>query len=213
MAKSAKEVGLIVPKRALVRRASPGIATVDPRASEAYGALREGVHVAGYTFERGMARLEWLLEGDRWRKVGFDDVNDFLAALNLDQLKIAAEQRKRIAARIKALQPKVSNRRIAKTLGVDEGTIRRAVRKIPHAPGKTPTLIGRFGSCGCGKFRTRRSSSREAGSAQRERRGAARRAACIYCRDRQGQHCARYVTAKSGHLWRSALAVRKSRDG
>ncbi|WP_051346656.1 hypothetical protein [Bradyrhizobium sp. th.b2] len=99
----------------------------DPRALEAYGGLIEGVHIAGYTFERACGKLEWLLEQDRWRGVGngFDDVNAFMASVRLDNLKAVAEQRKRVALRIKQLQPKVSNRAIAKSLGVNRSTVDR----------------------------------------------------------------------------------------
>src|ERR1700694_1415392 len=99
----------------------------DPHAIEAYGALREGVHIAGYSFERACGNLEWLLEQNRWRGVGdgFDDVNAFLASLRLDSFRPLAEQRKRIAQRIKELQPKASNRQIAKVLGVGRSTVDR----------------------------------------------------------------------------------------
>jgi N6-adenosine-specific RNA methylase IME4 len=71
-------------------------------------------------------RLERLLEGDRWTINGrFKDVNAFLASLRFDSLRASADQRKRIAQRIKALQPAASNRAIARTLGVDDRTIRR----------------------------------------------------------------------------------------
>ena len=101
----------------------------DPRVLEAYGALREGIHIASYTFERACSKLEWLLEQDRWRGVGtgFDDVNAFMASIKLDTLKASAESRKRIALKIKQLQPKVSNRVIAKTLGVDKRTVGRDI--------------------------------------------------------------------------------------
>jgi N6-adenosine-specific RNA methylase IME4 len=97
------------------------------QANEAYGSMREGVHIAGYSFERACGKLEWLLDKDRWRGVadGFNDVNAFLASIKLDNLKMVAEQRKRIAERIKQLQPKASNRAIAKTLGANERTVRR----------------------------------------------------------------------------------------
>jgi hypothetical protein len=109
----------------------------DPQASQAYGALREGVHIAGYTFERACSKLEWLLEHDRWRGVGdgFTDVNAFLASIRLDSFRPLAEQRKRIAQRIKELQPKASNRAIAKPLGVSHQTINAdmAGKKLPRA--------------------------------------------------------------------------------
>lgn len=98
----------------------------DIAVGEAYGKLTEGLHMAGYTFERASTNLEWLLEGDRWKLAGrFADVNAFMDSLRLGKFKQVAEQRKWIVARIKELQPKVSNRQIAKTLGVTETTIRR----------------------------------------------------------------------------------------
>jgi hypothetical protein len=93
---------------------------------EAYGKLVEGLHIAGYTFERACGNLEAMLEGDAWRLGGrFSDVNAFLDSLRLDKFRAAAEQRKRIATRIKELQPAVSNRQIARTLGVSDMQIGR----------------------------------------------------------------------------------------
>jgi N6-adenosine-specific RNA methylase IME4 len=93
---------------------------------ERYGALKEGVHLAGYSFERACSHLEWLLEDNRWGGVGggFDDVNKFLDSIRFDKFRQTIEQRKRIAAKIKKLQPKASMRQIARTLGADEETIR-----------------------------------------------------------------------------------------
>jgi hypothetical protein len=98
----------------------------DQRAAETYGALREGVHIAGFSFERALHKLEWLLEKDRWRQIGysFDDVNRFLDSIQLDNFRVVVEQRKKLVKLIKQLQPAASNRQIAKTLGVVEGTIR-----------------------------------------------------------------------------------------
>jgi N6-adenosine-specific RNA methylase IME4 len=93
---------------------------------EAYGKLLEGLHITGYSFERACVNLEWLLQEDRWRLEGrFDDPNAFLDSLRLDKFRQIAEQRKRVAARIKQLQPTVSNRQIARTLGVEHRTIDR----------------------------------------------------------------------------------------
>jgi N6-adenosine-specific RNA methylase IME4 len=116
----------------------------DPHAIEAYGALREGVHIAGYTFERACAKLEGLLENDRWRDVGdgFSDVNAFLDSIKLDSFRPVAEERKRVAQRIKELQPKASNRKIAKVLGTSHQTINDdlAGKKLPRA-GKNPSAV------------------------------------------------------------------------
>jgi len=94
----------------------------------AWGELREGLHIAGYSFERACKRLETLLEDDGWKVGGrFKTVNEFLDSLRFDELKASAEARKRIATRIKELQPEASNRRIGKTLGVAGRTIDRDV--------------------------------------------------------------------------------------
>ncbi|UPK03142.1 MT-A70 family methyltransferase [Bradyrhizobium sp. 170] len=115
----------------------------DPRALEAYGALREGVHLAGYSFERACSKLKWLLQEDRWCGVGtgFDDINAFLSSIRLDNLKPVAEQRKEIAKLIKEKQPKASNRQIAKTLGVRETTVRRDVAPNGAPAGKKPSNV------------------------------------------------------------------------
>ena len=39
-------------------------------ANQAYGALTEGLYIAGFTFERAMARVLGLLKGDGRRRVG-----------------------------------------------------------------------------------------------------------------------------------------------
>lgn len=91
-----------------------------------WGELREGLHIAGYTFERACDRLNRLLEGDRWKLDGrFKDINQFLDSLRLGNLRAPIELRQRIAHRIKELQPAASNRQIARTLGVGETTVRR----------------------------------------------------------------------------------------
>jgi N6-adenosine-specific RNA methylase IME4 len=100
----------------------------DRAPAEVYGGLIEGAHIAGYTMERALGHVKWLLQENRWKKVGggFDDVNAFIASIRLDNFRVIAEQRKDIAASIKALQPKVSNRAIAKMVGVNRSTIDRA---------------------------------------------------------------------------------------
>jgi N6-adenosine-specific RNA methylase IME4 len=94
-------------------------------ANQAYGALTEGLYLASFTFERAMGRTLWLLRKDGWKKVGdgFEDVNDFVRSLRLDRFKVLADQRKEFVARVKKLQPAVSNRAIAQALGVDHQTV------------------------------------------------------------------------------------------
>ena len=103
---------------------------------ETYGKLIEGLHITGYTFERACSNLEAMLEGDAWRLDGrFSNPNEFLDSLRLDKFRAVAEQRKRIAARIKELQPAVRNRQIARTLGVRHDTIDRDLGRGANAPG------------------------------------------------------------------------------
>jgi N6-adenosine-specific RNA methylase IME4 len=91
-----------------------------------WGELREGLHIAAYTFARASSRLLRLLQADHWKVGGrFKDVNAFLDSLRLGSLRAAAEERKQIAQRIKELQPKASNRQIARTLGVSHTQVAR----------------------------------------------------------------------------------------
>jgi N6-adenosine-specific RNA methylase IME4 len=96
--------------------------------SKIYGKVQEGMYIAGFTFTHACQHLEKLLAGDDWMFGGrFTDVNDFLASIEPDEklLTLAKDKRKKLAQRIKELQPKAENRKIAKLLGVDERTVRR----------------------------------------------------------------------------------------
>ena len=94
-----------------------------------HGRLLESVHLSGYSFERAYAELEWLLDGERWRRVagGFDDVSDFLDTIDFSEFRIAAERRKAIAAKLAEIN--ASNSASARLLGVKETTIRRDLGK------------------------------------------------------------------------------------
>jgi hypothetical protein len=124
-------------------------------ANETYGGLQEGVHIAGYAFARAMSKLEWLLAEDRWREVGdFRDVNAFLDSLQLDELRMVAEQRKRVAKRIKELTAEASNRSIARALGVSHQTVCNDLRGGAAGRGRRAARLEAL-TC-CGLFRTRR---------------------------------------------------------
>jgi phage N-6-adenine-methyltransferase len=90
-----------------------------------HGRLLEAVHISGYTFERACAELEWLLEDDRWRRAGdgFDDINAFLATIDLSEFRLPVEQRKSLARKLAELR--ASQRATARALGFAEVTIRR----------------------------------------------------------------------------------------
>jgi hypothetical protein len=89
------------------------------------------VHLATYTLDRAFKKMEALLVDNRWKAVGggYDDINAFLETIKLDGFKIVADQRKKIAKRIKELQPQSANRQIAKVLGVAHQTINNDVGK------------------------------------------------------------------------------------
>lgn len=88
-----------------------------------YGRLTESVHISGYSLERAILELDWLLTDNRWKQVGdgFDDINDFLKTLSFKEFKIAVEQRKEISKKLADLQ--ASQRSTAKLLGVSHVTI------------------------------------------------------------------------------------------
>src|SRR4249920_3555784 len=152
---------------------SDRIQIIDPAASQSYGALIEGVHIAGYTLERAWTQLEWLLEDGRWQRLGaaFEDVNKFLDSVRLDNFRIVADQRKRIADRIRELQPEVSNRAIARVLGVDHKTINNdtAGENSPR-PGVDPQEPGQPQD-GSGEFSPRLSGSEVAELARKAENG------------------------------------------
>jgi N6-adenosine-specific RNA methylase IME4 len=119
----------------------------DASACKAYGSLIEGVHIGGYTIERVFTQLKWLLDEDRWQRlgVGFSDVNEFLRSIKLDNLRILADQRKDIATKIKKQQPQASNRAIAEMLKVDEKSIRNDLAEAsavaPEKPKETTAPV------------------------------------------------------------------------
>jgi hypothetical protein len=108
---------------------------------QTYGELREGLHVAGYALERAFQRLESMLPGDAWMKCGpgFTNVNAFIDSLRLDQFKAVAVDRRKIAQRIKELQPDASNRQIARTLGCRTRPSTTTLATICHSTWETPT--------------------------------------------------------------------------
>jgi hypothetical protein len=109
--------------------------------SRVYGSLQQGVHMAGYALARSLTDLETLIEGDNWKFGGtFKTINDFLASVRLDekeQLRLAAQARKRIANRIKELQPEASGRAIAKAIGANPRTIQRDATNVARSGKKS----------------------------------------------------------------------------
>jgi N6-adenosine-specific RNA methylase IME4 len=101
---------------------------MDDRAqiNEQYGSLKTDLHYTGYSFERAIFGLKWLIQEGRWKLAGegFDDPQKFLDTIRLDQFRMVAEERQAISKLIKEFIGG-SNRQIARTMGVDERTVRR----------------------------------------------------------------------------------------
>ena len=109
-------------------------------ANEAYGQLKANLFIAGFTLERAFhGFLEPLLKDSQWKLCGpgYDDVNKFMNSLRLDKFRVIAEDRKAIVQRIKQLQPKVSNRQIARTLGVSDQTVNNDAKNLAAARDKS----------------------------------------------------------------------------
>ena len=153
-------------------------------ANQVYGALTAEFYIAGFTFERAMARVLGLLKTGGWAKVGdgFDDVNDFVRSLPLDHFKVLAEQRKEFVERVKELQPAVSNRAIAGALGVAHTTISR--RSGAYAPP------------GAGKARKTATPLVQMHRPARPTAGAMRRGSCSETRAKSGAWKSSRVSAK-----------------
>lgn len=97
-------------------------------ASSALGEVHAFVHVAGYSFALGFAKIKWLLEKDRWRACGMATIEDFAASIQFDKsMRAAAEERKELVVLFKQADKEkpISNRQIAKALNVGEATVRR----------------------------------------------------------------------------------------
>jgi DNA modification methylase len=92
-----------------------------------HGRMKEGAHLAGYSLQRSIENLRWLLEDSRFEELsnGYRNVNDFLRDTQgaFALVNVNPEERKQIAELIKELQPQASQRAIADMVGVSHPTI------------------------------------------------------------------------------------------
>ena len=100
---------------------------------ERYGQLKEGVHLGAHALNRAIGQFKWILDEDRWKQCGHDDINAFLASIDWSGFKLLADQRKDIVKSLAAIE-EASQRQIARTLGVSEGTIRGDLGAQNYAP-------------------------------------------------------------------------------
>ena len=99
-----------------------------------HGRLLEAIHISGYSLERAVKELEWLLEEERWRLCGpgYEEIDKFLATIHLDGFTKNIEQRKGIVKKLSELR--ATQRAIGGALGVDHSTITRDLRDGADAP-------------------------------------------------------------------------------
>ncbi len=89
-----------------------------------HGRLMEAVHISGYGFERACSELEWLLEGERWKELGFKDGAEFAESIAglFKPFRMSIEDRKPLSKKLTAI---ASQRAVAEVLGVNEVTVAR----------------------------------------------------------------------------------------
>ena len=94
-----------------------------------HGRLLESAHMSGYTAQRACDELKWLLRKDRWKTVGpgYDDINDFMATMDLAEFRLVREQRQDLVKQLAAIDAR--QRATARLLGVNEGTVRNDLGK------------------------------------------------------------------------------------
>jgi len=105
-------------------------------ASEAFGAAREGTHIAAYAQARVIRNVTWLLAEGRWALAGLADAGALIDAIRLESYRLSKSEREAIEQAVKAADASVSNRRIARMLGVDHQTVNNdmAGENSPPAP-------------------------------------------------------------------------------
>lgn len=102
-------------------------------ANTVHGRLLEAVHIAGYSFERACGELQWLLDDDRWRGLGFSDGAAFAESVMgaFREFRMTIEQRQALA---RSLTRVASQRAVAKVLGVNHATVSRDVANATPRP-------------------------------------------------------------------------------
>jgi phage N-6-adenine-methyltransferase len=98
---------------------SPEAVLVEIRtASEAFGAAREGTHIAAYAQKRVIQSVTWLLAEGRWALAGLKDAGALVDEIRLKSYRLSDEERQLIEQAVKDADASISNRRLAKMLGV-----------------------------------------------------------------------------------------------
>lgn len=105
-----------------------------------HGRLLESLHISGYTMERAVIAYKWLLEENRWKLVSnkfANNFNDFLKTVDVSHFKIETKDRKDIVKMIAEINKEenkpATQRTIAKTFGVDVGTINKDINIVENS--------------------------------------------------------------------------------
>ena len=96
-----------------------------------YGRLLENAHAVTHFMERGQMSLAYLLEQDRWRKLGFTSINDFAKSLDLSELRQRVDERRQVVAALTGAG--VEQQAIAQAVNVHHATISRDVAAVHDA--------------------------------------------------------------------------------
>lgn len=96
-----------------------------------YGRLLENAHAVTHFMERGQTSLSYLLEQDRWRKLGFININEFAKSLDLSELRQRVDERRQVVAALTGAG--VEQQAIAKAVNVHHATISRDVAAVHDA--------------------------------------------------------------------------------
>jgi phage N-6-adenine-methyltransferase len=113
-------------------------------ASEAFGAVREGTHIIAYEQKRVVHYVTWLLADGRWALAGLASAAALVDTVRLESYRLSPAEREAIERAVKEADASVSNRRIAKMLGVSHTQVNEDLGKNlpPHAENDNETKGG-----------------------------------------------------------------------
>src|SRR5215467_4540152 len=104
-----------------------------------YGRLQEDAHIVAEFRDRGQEKLAFLLEDNRWKKLGFKDINQFAESLRLTELRARIEERRQA---VKALTTAGAKQ---ESIGKAVGIKKTAVSEDQHAMGVSAERRSRNG--------------------------------------------------------------------
>jgi len=113
--------------------------TTPEDAKVVYGRLQEDAHIVAEFRDRGQENLAFLLEENRWKKLGFKDIDEFAESLRLTELRARIEERRQAVKALTAAGAKQES--IGKAVGIKK----TAVSEDQHAMGVSAERSNRNG--------------------------------------------------------------------